>query len=538
MKFSVKLDADKKFEISMKKRFREKKTVVEGSGKLDFGEYELQLCNIRYNMFQNGVRVIPPGAKGGRYSLWEWLRPTCIPITIILTLSILIVAMALLDDTINHGKHIPPQCQNTCRYQLVESMPQNLTYDQESVMYGSIYDAWVKLISEAEQSIDIAAFYWTLRNKDITPTPEPSSWQGEDVFQRLYDAGTAKERNLKIRIAQNAPSRISPQTDSAIFAKAGAAEVRSLDFDKLIGGGVLHTKMWIIDGKHIYLGSANMDWRSLTQVKEVGVLISNCSCLAQDMNKIFEVYWQLGKEGAVIPKSWPYNLHTEFNSKNQMKVELNNKMVNTYLSSSPPPFCPEGRNNDVDAIVDVIRKAQKFVYIAVMDYFPRLLYTKQKKFWPVIDDALRSAAYERGVRVRILGSHWNHTRADMKIFLKSLQDLSGSETKMDIETRLFVVPAYTEEQQRIPFGRVNHNKYMVTDNTAYIGTSNWSGDYFINTGGIGLIVNETLQDISKSMNPNVSHILPYEETSLRQQLQTLFVRDWTSEHAKPIDNFF
>ena len=35
--------------------------------------------------------------------------------------------------------------------------------------------------------------------------------------------------------------------------------------------------------------------------------------------------------------------------------------------------------------------------------------------------------------------------------------------------RLFVVPAYTEAQRNIPFGRVNHNKYMVTDKTAYIG---------------------------------------------------------------------
>lgn len=30
--------------------------------------------------------------------------------------------------------------------------------------------------------------------------------------------------------------------------------------------GVLHTKFWIVDKKHIYIGSANMDWRSLTQV--------------------------------------------------------------------------------------------------------------------------------------------------------------------------------------------------------------------------------------------------------------------------------
>lgn len=31
-------------------------------------------------------------------------------------------------------------------------------------------------------------------------------------------------------------------------------------------GGVLHSKFWIVDGRHVYVGSANMDWRSLTQV--------------------------------------------------------------------------------------------------------------------------------------------------------------------------------------------------------------------------------------------------------------------------------
>lgn len=103
---------------------------------------------------------------------------------------------------------------------------------------------------------------------------------------------------------------------------------------------------------------------------------------------------------------------------------------------------------------------------------------------------------------------------------------------MDIETRLFVVPAYTEEQREIPFGRVNHNKYMVTDNTAYIGTSNWSADYFINTGGIGLIVNET------RTVPNVTENTASEDQpSLQKQLQALFERDWMSDHAKPIDEF-
>lgn len=77
-------------------------------------------------------------------------------------------------------------------------------------------------------------------------------------------AGT--ERGIKIRIAQNAPSQNYPNIDTELLVKRKAAQVRSLNFVKLLGGGVLHTKLWIIDKKHIYVGSANMDWRSLTQV--------------------------------------------------------------------------------------------------------------------------------------------------------------------------------------------------------------------------------------------------------------------------------
>ncbi|XP_053648961.1 5'-3' exonuclease PLD3 isoform X2 [Cherax quadricarinatus] len=507
---------------------KQTQTVVEGSGKLDFGEYELELWDLRYNsMLHKHMRRMQGDHLGGKSRLRDWLRPSCVPITIIVTLSMLIVAMALLDDSISRIQNKYSECDH-CSFRLVESIPENLTYSAGSVEYPSIYSAWASLIDGAEYSIDIAAFYWTLLNDDVTKKPVASSWQGEDILRRLNDTGL--DKNVLIRIAQNSPSAVSPQHDSAMLAAAGAAQVRSLDFDSLMGGGVLHTKMWIVDGQHIYLGSANMDWRSLTQVKEVGIVINNCSCLASDMSKIFEVYWQLGKKGADIPPVWPKPLQTIFNIENQLAVNLSGFTINTYLSSSPPPFCPKGRSNDIDAIIDVISKAKKFVYIAVMDYFPKMLFTK-KKYWPVIDDSLRAAAMERGVRIRVLGSHWNHTRLDMKYYLKSLQDLNSTETMMNIEVRLFVVPAYTEEQEEIPFGRVNHNKYMVTDNTAYIGTSNWSGDYFINTAGIGLVVNET---DSTSTYPDVD----VDALSLRCQLQALFERDWTSEYAKPIDEFF
>ncbi len=44
-------------------------------------------------------------------------------------------------------------------------------------------------------------------------------------------------------------------------------ELRTIDFDQWYGSGILHVKMWIADGKVAYIGSANTDWKSLTQVK-------------------------------------------------------------------------------------------------------------------------------------------------------------------------------------------------------------------------------------------------------------------------------
>ena len=38
----------------------------------------------------------------------------------------------------------------------------------------------------------------------------------------------------------------------------------------------------------------------------------------------------------------------------------------------------------------------------------------------MIDDALRKAAYEKGIEVRLLGSHWEHSPCDMRSFLESL----------------------------------------------------------------------------------------------------------------------
>lgn len=104
-----------------------------------------------------------------------------------------------------------------------------------------------------------------------------------------------------------------------------------------------------------------------------------------------------------------------------------------YFQSSPQPFNPDGRSNDIDAILNVINQAEKYIYIAVMDYFPLMIYTPKLKYWPIIDDALRRAAIEQKISVRLLVSWWSHSRKSENYFLHSLMDISNSYPGVQIE---------------------------------------------------------------------------------------------------------
>ncbi|CAG9802406.1 unnamed protein product [Chironomus riparius] len=447
-------------------------------------------------------------------------KPSCIPIFFILTLIVLVVILPLLDSHNDklvgrNGTLVGWNCQDSCSIQLVESIPEGLVYDPYSPSFMSTFDAWNILINETTESLNIGSFYWTLKSDEVYN--HSSSIYGDKIFHSLLHAGT--ERKIDIRIAQNMPSQVSPNIDTEILQRRKAAKVRSVNFSKLLGGGVLHTKLWISDEKHFYIGSANMDWRSLSQVKELGVLVTNCSCLAKDVTKIFNIYWELGRNDSTIPPRWPDRLNTPINIDKPMLVNYNdNYLFSTFFSGSPPPLNARGRTNDLDAIVTTIQNAERFIHISVMDYFPLQLYSAKITYWHDIDTALRTAAINNRVSIKLLISYWNHSRPSEDYFLKSLTMLSESYKGVDIQVKRFIVPA-TEEQAKIPFGRVNHNKYMVTDQVAYIGTSNWSGDYFTNTAGIGFIAQDTVHD----RNDNV--------TTIRSQLESIFERDWNSKYA-------
>ncbi|KAH8293152.1 hypothetical protein KR044_007052, partial [Drosophila immigrans] len=409
-----------------------------------------------------------------------------------------------------------------CNLTLVESIPIGLNFTPGSPQFMSTYDAWHQLLNLSQSTLDIGSYYWTLRGED-TGFNHSTAQPGEDIFNRLLSNGVGDGPKIKIRIAQSEPSSVSPDLETQILATYGAAEVVTLSFPKYLGAGILHTKLWIVDGQHFYLGSANMDWRALTQVKELGVLGRGCPQLTNDLAKIFKAYWYLGSnENARIPSSWPYEYNTDYNLQQPMMLNVRkddtiNYTMQAFAASSPPPLSATGRTHDLDAILNTINSALQFVHISVMDYFPLIVFGPKLQYWPEIDNALRTAAVERGVSVKLLISSWKHSDPSMDNYLLSLQDLAmKSRHHVDIQIRRFVVPA-DADQQKIPFGRVNHNKYMVTDRVAYIGTSNWSGDYFTTTAGIGLVLKDTQ---------------PSAPQSLRTDLVNIFNRDWNSAFAK------
>ncbi|XP_057270684.1 5'-3' exonuclease PLD3-like [Pezoporus wallicus] len=412
--------------------------------------------------------------------------------------------------------------QVQARIVLVETIPEGMSFGAGSPPNPSTFSTWMQLLGSVRHSLDIASFYWTMTNAD-TGTAEPSAAQGEQILQELL---RLPERGVAVRVAVSRPSAKAPLNDLLALEQSGA-NPWLLDLPHLQAGAHraahLHTKFWLVDGTHLYVGSANMDWRSLTQVKELGAAVYDCPCLAQDLGKIFEAYWALGVAGATIPVPWPANYSTAFNAETPLELRLNGTAAAVYFSSSPPPLCAAGRTADLSALLSVIDAAEAFVDVAVMSFLPTTEFSHPQRFWPAIDNGLRRAVVERRVRVRLLVGCWRHSQATMFPFLKSLAAVADNRTRYSVAVRLFMVPS-SAAQALIPYARVNHNKYMVTEAAAYIGTSNWSGDYFTQTAGSALVINQTVSATGTGTGAG----------TIREQLQAVFERDWSSQYSADI----
>merc|ERR1711916_253251 len=108
-----------------------------------------------------------------------------------------------------------------------------------------------------------------------------------------------------------------------------------------------------------------------------------------------------------------------------------------------------------------------------------------------------------------MGGSWDHTDNRTIPYLQSLNVLPN------IDVRLFIVPpGTTKNGTSIPFTRVDHSKYIISESRYYITTSNWTPDYFLQTAGVSL----TMVTGSAVWN----------------DMQRSFEMDWNSQYTIPL----
>ncbi|XP_072906600.1 inactive phospholipase D5-like [Hemitrygon akajei] len=403
-------------------------------------------------------------------------------------------------------------CNRNCRVHLVENIPDGLDGIDNSSRHTSLFQGWMDLLDTALHSVDIVSSNWALRNGKLDHN-HSFAHRGEKIFEKLLQL---KSRNVGLRIPVN---KFQSESQDIKDLKANGILVKYINMTPIIDGK-LHSSFWVVDKKHIYIGSAHMDWRSLTQMKELGIIMYNCSCLALDLHKVFSVYWQLEYRDTV-PKIWSKKLFAISSKHSPLKLQLNEAEAEVYLATSPKLLCPNGRTTDIDAVLGVIASARRFIHVAVMDFLPLVNNTKVQRYWPTIEKELREALFLRNVKVRLLVSCWKETYAPMLNFLWSLKMFCIEPINCSFDVKYFVVPP--SEGDEVLFSSVNRNKYMVTDKAAYISTSDWVGNDYMKNTGVSLVIEHKRSRWLK------------DPTSVHEELQALFERDWNSKYAQRLE---
>uniref|UniRef100_A0A672S097 Inactive phospholipase D5-like n=1 Tax=Sinocyclocheilus grahami TaxID=75366 RepID=A0A672S097_SINGR len=375
-------------------------------------------------------------------------------------------------------------CSKNCRIVLVENIPGELSFNPNSSAHLPLAMGLNHLLDQAKLSVEIVSPYWALTF-------------GQYLFQRL---SSLKSRGVRLKIVSDQPNSIELKN----------AEVHYVNMTALTRGRLL-SSFWVVDRKHIYIGSAGMNWKALSKLKELGVIVYDCSCLALDLHRIFSFYWQLQYRD-YIPSIWSKRVTAVFSRDKPLQLRLNNTDASAYVSTSPELFCSKGRSRDLDAIRHVIREAKRFIYISVTDYLPLVNRSFRGspiiRYWSPIDEMLREAAVLREVKVRLLISLWTRTHPLTFNFMTSMQALCTGLPFCSIEA------AHMGGFQH----RINENKFMVTDNTAYIGNLDWVGSELAFNAGAGLVIQE-------SENQREG------QDSIVEQLTAAFERDWFSPYT-------
>ncbi|XP_071393415.1 inactive phospholipase D5-like [Centroberyx affinis] len=397
-------------------------------------------------------------------------------------------------------------CSKNCRVVLVENIPEDVSFLDNGTAHLPLSVGLHNLLDRAARAVEIVSPLWLLNSSDYESSFQPAARQGRALLSRLQGL---KAKGIQLKISSGMID--SPELR---MLDRHSAEVHYVNMTALTRGH-LHSSFWVVDRKHLYFGSASMDWRSLATRKELGVLVYDCSCLALDLHRVFSLYWGLQYKD-FIPSFWSKRLFALFNRDEPLELTLNSTKAQAYVSSSPSVFIPKDRSSDLEAISRVIQDAHHFIYISITDYLP-LLNTNAHRYWSRIDGLIREALILRKVRVRLLISCWEQTHPLTFNFVWSLRSLCMDQANCSLEAKFFS----PREQRDGSLQGINHNRFMVTEKAIYLGNLDWVGNEFTFNAGAGLVISQP-EGIEER------------NSTVVEQVRAAFERDWFSRYTRSL----
>ncbi|HEU4533003.1 MAG TPA: phospholipase D-like domain-containing protein [Polyangiaceae bacterium] len=386
----------------------------------------------------------------------------------------------------------PVRGEGGAEIELVETAPIETSLDHADVREAA--EVWPEMIDRATRSLELAQFYASEAGGAAAATSR--------LAPVLAAIERAIGRGVRVRFLADA-SFVDKYPDTLERLRRAGADVRTIDVAKH-AGGVLHAKFFVVDGVESYVGSQNFDWRSLAHIQEIGVRVRSAA-VTGPLRAIFEADWTLAGGAASAPAAptkaaapttpaalaAPTTLATPAASaasaapitpaaapaSRPAPTDVTPTGETVGLVASPRGWLPDETSWELPALEKLLAGAARSVDLQVLTYSVK---NRNGSDFFDLDRALRGAA-ARGVRVRLLVSHW----AD-KPGGEARRSLEALARAPNVEVRVLTVPPWSGGD--IPFARVAHAKYLVVDGRrAWIGTSNWEGDYFLRCRNVGVI---------------------------------------------------
>ncbi len=344
----------------------------------------------------------------------------------------------------NHTPAVSVDAATPLDLTLIESWPLETPLDHADVPDAGA--VWVEMIDAARVSLEIAQFYMV-----DAPPGGPTTALGKvtEAIRRAAARGVA----VRVLVEDAFYSKYPELADA--LAKVPGVALRRADGKRLYGGGILHAKYFVVDAREAYLGSQNYDYRSLAHIHELGVRTRDPGVVARLCALFRHDFRASGGEPPPDPPSPP-------------------AAPRLVLAASPRSALPEGIPWDLPLLEARIDAAEREILVQVLAYKAAM---RDGAPFVALDAALRRAL-ARGVRVTLQVGHW-HGKEPSLLALRS----AGA------TVRVLEVPRWSGGE--IPFARVIHAKYMVIDGArAWLGTSNWEGDYFLKSRNVGVFVED------------------------------------------------